>query len=286
MLDVVLQDPSFDVSLNGPYHLSLKHDGDGLCAALLHLPDRTYRYVHLFRSENHGQKGISELLASDSIFQNSFKSTSGIFTDRHYLLLPNEFANNQQTIDELMRFHFSNVQSAAEKVQLNIDNIHVAYLSNISVAAELKKQYEGIRCYPHIYPFLWGILSGKKAQQESCAVFVGINHSFIDVAVVKGGKLQFCNSFNFAAPDDVVYFVLNVYEQLNFKTSDIPLFLSGNVAVGGTLFSKLSSFITKAQADVLSDKYKFPFSDKEPQYFQNLLNLYPCELSVASTVEG
>jgi hypothetical protein len=288
MQDIVLQDPTFDISLAGQYHLSFRLGSDGLCAALLHLPSRVYQYIHVFKIEENQTSRIGQLIKSDANLNGAFAGVSVIVVNRNYLLIPAEFSGDTKTATELMRFHYQPDKNPVKVAHLPDYKVNVAYSYDNNVAAEFRSIYPNATVYPHVYPYLWNILTNRRAVGNEHRAFININGGFMDVAVIKGEKLLFGNSFNYQHPDDVIFYLLKVYENLRIKPTDVQLNVSGNVALDSDIYARIKKFfpLQKIERPASSYQFLFPFSNSEPHYFLNLLNLYPCVLSVENTVAG
>ncbi len=65
------------------------------------------------------------------------------------------------------------------------------------------------------------------------------------LTILKEGKLQFSNWFQYSKGDDVLYFLMATLESLNILHSDVELVLAGEIEKGDDTFNVLSRFISK-----------------------------------------
>lgn len=65
------------------------------------------------------------------------------------------------------------------------------------------------------------------------------------LTILKEGKLQFSNWFQYSKSDDALYFLMATLESLNILHSDIELVLAGEIEKGDDTFNVLSRFISK-----------------------------------------
>lgn len=78
---------------------------------------------------------------------------------------------------------------------------------------------------------------------KGSSVFIDVASSSMLVIAFDGDRLLFSNSFAFKEKEDFIYFILLVYNQLNFKTETVPLFFSGNIDRTSPLYAIAYQYI-------------------------------------------
>lgn len=86
--------------------------------------------------------------------------------------------------------------------------------------------------------FILGNSSGIKA-------YLILEEKQFSLTILKEGKLQFSNWFQYSKGDDVLYFLMASLESLNILHSEIELILGGEVEKGDNTFNVISRFIAK-----------------------------------------
>ncbi len=74
-------------------------------------------------------------------------------------------------------------------------------------------------------------------------IFAHINGNRLDILVKKDDALKFCNSFFFASAEDIIYYILNVYQQLEMDAASIPLVFAGEIEQESTVFGIAYKYI-------------------------------------------
>ncbi len=77
--------------------------------------------------------------------------------------------------------------------------------------------------------------------------------------VWQGKKLRLCNTFSFQAPEDVLYYVLFGFEQLDLSPENVSLNLAGAAAERGDIFDLLYRYVREVT-----------YYDKGPRPIQEL----------------
>lgn len=87
----------------------------------------------------------------------------------------------------------------------------------------------GAFTYKHIHTNLVEFVLEETKKNEKEVVYVHLDLDHFDVIVSKNGTLQFFNSFEFQTPEDFIYYILFVLEQLKLDVENVPLYLFGNI---------------------------------------------------------
>jgi len=110
-------------------------------------------------------------------------------------------------------------------------------------------------------------------------VFINLYSSYFEISVIQGSRLLYLNAFRYAAPSDVLYFVIFVLEQLGFVPSEEKVILMGDISVESPVFEQLKMYCASLD---LSGRPSFiqsgnSFSGIEAYRYFTLMNLPSCE---------
>ena len=78
---------------------------------------------------------------------------------------------------------------------------------------------------------------------KTTSVFANFTSKQLDLLVYKDGKLYLANSFEYHTPEDIVYYTLFIYEQLNLDPETIPIYLSGSIDKTNPTYLALYTYI-------------------------------------------
>ena len=116
-----------------------------------------------------------------------------------------------------------------------------AYAVNRDLRFVLSETFRGVQYMPSLAPVLvqfsqqsWGGFQEK--------LFCYFHDKRIDICAFRKGRVRFCNSFDATLAPDAAYYILNVWQTLAMKRTDI-LCLSGNIAGLEQLVKELGRFI-------------------------------------------
>ncbi len=111
-------------------------------------------------------------------------------------------------------------------------------------------------------------------------VFLHIREPLFDVMIFDGRKMIYFNTFVFANPDDVAYYLIFILEQLNFNPEKIPVVLLGNIDPGDELSELLLRYVRHIETGRRNDSFRYSYIlNQLPHYpWFPLLNFFSCGL--------
>ena len=79
--------------------------------------------------------------------------------------------------------------------------------------------------------------------QFSQKIFLNINIGFIDILFFKNKKLAFYNSFDHETPEDILYYLLFCFSQLDLNPEEIHTTCSGNIDLNSKVYALLYKYV-------------------------------------------
>jgi len=95
-------------------------------------------------------------------------------------------------------------------------------------------------------------------------LYLNINNSKIDIILISNNQLKFINTFDYSTDEDIVYYVLFCFEQLNLNPENSPVILAGdfNESTYNMIFKYIRHVsIYKSKID-LNNKLYLKFKNK------------------------
>lgn len=167
--------------------------------------------------------------------------TATVYLDTPLLLIPAE-EYDEASMPKL--YHHVNSQMAGDDVvgtpipQLNVV---AAYAVGKDLRFVLTETFRTVSFMPLLAPILveFGRHSYAGFQEK---LFCYFHDKRIDVCAFRKGRVRFCGSFEASLAPDSVYYILNVWQTLGMKPSDI-LCLAGSIMGHEALLKELHRFI-------------------------------------------
>lgn len=130
----------------------------------------------------------------------------------------------------------------------------------------------------HTSSLIEGIMV-QNANKDQREMFLYIEKDQLTVVIKKNRTLEFCNSFFFTTPEDFVYYVMFVAEQLKFNPEKDYVTVWGDLLPDSSFIKKLSMYMChiKFGNKPSSLYFGYNFDELLDHNFFDLYNLHLCE---------
>ncbi len=278
MREFSLFNDSFSATKTTTYHLSILLSGMGYSYCVVDTVRAKCVAIKNVNFDNVGEgdvfyKNVEDFLKHDSFLNKFYKSVDFIFQSSKSTLVPNALFDRKrlksyfefnQVLDEFEEIHYNKLERTEA---LNIFSIPS------SITTLMVNQFPELRFYHQASIFIDNTL--RKAKSVKSLVAVMVHDDFFDLAVCESGKLFLYNNFQYQNNSDFVYHILNVYQQLKIKPTEVGIHLSGDIEEHDQRFKILLKYIKEINFARITDNSNCQYSfDEVPEHFlANLLNI-------------
>lgn len=222
--------------------------------------------------------GLKSAFFDDPLLKETYRSSKIVFTTPHFTLIPTKFYDENQhaayfeNLSELIGFD----QIVVDPIK-NIDTQNI-YLVDSQLVAVAKAILPTAH-HHHIFTSL--ILGFQKIAEHRGGhqVFANIRDGFLQILFFDGRDLIFANSFAFRTPQDVIYFLLNTYEQFKLNPDAIPLSISGSLTEHSDIFKYIYRYIRNVAFVPAPPYFRFgqQFTGVPAHFYFDLFSIKLCE---------
>lgn len=281
MHDIRFIDETFDIKQTSGYHLSIQAGTDGITYAVFDPPKNKYIILKRYSfgeeiPEFKYPDRLQKLLAEDEFLQKEFLSVYLIWNNPRTTLLPSALFDKEK-IKQYFEFN---------QVLNDPDELHASHIKNLDaylifpihheIANILIRHYPAMKFFNQASPFIEHALHYHAGDTGS--VHLNIHDRFFDIIVLLNRALILHNTFNYSHVQDLIYFIMNVYEKVSLDHTAIPLYISGLVEKNSDKIHQLKKFFKTIYFSQKDDRFQYSYTfDRIPEhYFVNLFNLYLC----------
>ena len=222
-----ITDESFDIEKTKQYSLSIQVSLDGF--SFLAFDPTENRIVALkntplkISSENLLVRRLKEWLETEVMFSKPFNNVRLYFFTEHFVLVPEEFAaenNGEKLNSALFQTDLSSqsIENKIEKINARLIFQLPPYLSEV-LHPFFNNNFE------IIHPVTKLLESQPESNKRNCAVIITTKKYFL-MTVTRNNKLLLANSFPIVHQNDLVYNVLNAFQQLGTARNETQLFVA------------------------------------------------------------
>jgi Protein of unknown function (DUF3822) len=241
--------------------------------------------VLALKSFHFDQRPSGDLAASlkaaffdDPLLKETYRSTKIVFTTPHFTLIPTKFYNeNQHTA------YFENLTELIGFDHIAVDTIKIMDVKNVylvdSQLLAIAKTILPAAQHHHIFSSL--ILGFQKLAElrGGHQLFANIRDGQLQILFFDGPDLVFANSFSFKTPQDVIYYLLNCYEQFKLNPEVTPLSISGSLTEHSDIFKFVYRYIRHISFVPTPAYFRFgqQFTGIPAHFYFDLFSVNLCE---------
>jgi phosphoribosyl-ATP pyrophosphohydrolase len=109
-------------------------------------------------------------------------------------------------------------------------------------------------------------------------ILIFVREEAFNMIIFEKKQLVYSNAFNFREPEDFIYYVIFVMEQLNLNPEEVPVTLLGKISTKTPYFDFIFKYIRNVDFALQNEstEYSYVFDDVPGHSFYTLLNPMPC----------
>lgn len=261
-------DDSIRFSPDDAYDLALQLDADGLSFSVLDKKRNSYSALvkYSFAKYSSGEKiaeALSIILAEDSILnQFRFVKISLSYGNSPAALVPVAVYNPDES-RKYLSFH----QQTDDADEVITDELKAADAVNVFCLKDnlvdlIRNKFKDIKIHHRSSGLIEGLLFQYRNENvKQASVNIGMKQ--FELVVTKGKDLLYYNSFNFQTPEDVIYHILFVCEQMDMNPSSFELILMGEINRHATIYELITRYIKNVKFSSRNPAFEYSFSLNE-----------------------
>jgi hypothetical protein len=187
-------------------------------------------------------KALENCIYDNPVLIQDFKTVAVSVASSHFVILPDELSDYDTMLDTL-DYMYAEDDGEREQSELEGNDASVAFSMPRGVLAFLQRTFNMPKIVHHLVPLVR--YSTIKSEKSSMAkMFVHICDGEVDMCVMRKGKLVMVNTFTCRNTDEMLFFILNAWQNLSLDVHNDELQLSGDKAVRDELMPQLRKYIS------------------------------------------
>lgn len=222
---------------------------------------------------------LKNILETETIFNNQFRSVSIFYNFKESLLVPGKYHSDMYSNRQL-NLMYGNVPDSLLKTDfINYD----PGIANTEQIYNIYRVPEAIdRILIEKFPSASFMHSTSMQLQHNNAadIYCIIFHNTIKLILFNRDQLQLVQQFHYVTPEDVVYHLLNTCEKYNVAVNEAVLMLSGMIDAESNLYYELYKYFLNISFEPVSDEVFLSADIKSfpSHFFSHLTALAQCVL--------
>ena len=282
MKNFAVVDETFDINQCASYHLAIELHNNGLCFAIMDTVRKKYIALnsHAF-DENlqlSSEDQFKRVLSRDNYLNRSYKTSGLIYASPNAVVIPSPLFDPEK-LEAI--FKFSNLLPEDYTLISNsipgIDS-RIVFSVPKKLVDIIDDHSTDIRILHQSTPDIENSSINARRYSQQEYITLRIYPDFFDIIVFRNGEFELYNSFTYKTEEDMIFYILYVFEQLEINKSKAKLVLSGLIEEDNSLTDSLSQYIPDINFDKFNRNFSYSYTLgqlKEHRY-SNLINLYLC----------
>jgi hypothetical protein len=253
-----------EVGLHGINYVVINNDAACMALAAYHFPAGS--------DADAGAAYLKEIVSAQPLLQQPFGKITIIYAYPYSILVPHQYMKHELK-KEMLELIYGDVHDA----DIKADYMYRHQLYNVY---SVPKQVESVVGYlfsadnsTHLYSLLPDVL--KETGDNMYCIF---NSNHFTGMLMKAGKLQLMQTFDYKTPEDVAYHLLHLCESFDVKASEATLHLNGMIDTSSSLYQEIGKYFMHLKFGTLPGNFSYPegMDEYPPHFFSHLFALASC----------
>ena len=215
---------------------------------------------------------LKEIVLDNPLLQEKFETINIVYTYPTSILVPGEMME-EAAKKEMLELLYGDITD----VFIRTDFMYKQNLYNIYT---VPRQMDAVVSYilngevsTHLYSLLPDIITA-----DNNHLYCIFGNGYFTAMLLKAGKLQAIQTWQFKAPEDVAFYLLQFSEAFEVDIHDTAVHLNGMIDNTSNLYNELNKYFLHLQFEALSQNFTYPqeIADYPSHYFSHLFALASC----------
>lgn len=273
----------FNINETSTYTLSLQLENKRYSYVVIDAGKKNYIAIKHINfddkdiAKNYTDK-IHKIFSTDAFLIKNYKTVNFNFVSQKTTLIP------KPLFDKLkLKYYFEFNHNLEESEELHFNFLPNAVAYNVfaipgGLTSMLINRFSEVNFFNQASNIIERAIEKTKASKfKTPLIHIDVKSDFIDIAVVISGKLMLYNTFTYKNKNDIIYFALNIFKQLNFLPANSHTFISGDISEKSNFFIQICKYIPNIKLSSLNKSVKYVFKHVPEHLLYDVLNLHLCE---------
>ncbi len=266
-----------DIDLLSKNSLSILISQDGLSYSIYDIDDKKVQALVSMLFDVNKADEIRKFIEDEGLKDAQFENINVVYATRNVTIVPDAIFddNSAESIYALNRkispddeIRYSRLPKSQTVIVFAIEK------ETSSLLDELFTRYN---LYPQSYPLIETGLTKTKISEKPNRqrMLVQVFENFFEILVIDKGQIVNYNTYNYKSANDILYFIVNCFEQLGLSPEECEVTFSGFIEQDNLAIIHLKKFVRTVYFESINRDYKyfFRFQEFSPHYFYNFLNI-------------
>jgi hypothetical protein len=271
-------DTSFRIEDTDKYDLNIFLNESQFLFDIFNPENRKIKHLQSFNffqlnSEREMTDSVKMIFETEDLFNQNYKSVTLALYHEFSTLVPIDLFD-ETMLEDYLKFNFT-IDFDYEAIYDVIEDLGIVNI--FAIEKSLKKVFELKFKNPRFLHSSTSLIHQLNILNKSLSgenIYVYVQPKIIQICFFNNNTLKYFNSFHYSTPEDFIYYLLYVCQQLQLNTETIQLHLMGEIVKDSVLFEnaykyiRFINFAKKIEGINIDTSFKMP-----EQFYYNLFSI-------------
>lgn len=209
----------------------------------------------------------------------SFKSVKIVFNSSCHTLVPDALFDPEQSRPYLELMYGPLPGQTVMANPVTVMDAHQVFAVPDEMTTRIGAHFPRVQLISHATALIQ-VIWAHYSRMHLLKVFLNIRNDAMDVMIFDGRQVSFFNSFKWRSPEDILYYLIFVMEQLNLNPEQVPVVVSGETDGKGSLMELMFTYIRHVEFAKRTTTYRYSavLDEIAPHSGFILFNILTCGL--------
>ncbi|MDD2636156.1 MAG: DUF3822 family protein [Bacteroidales bacterium] len=211
---------------------------------------------------------------------NKFHKLNIVVADERTTIVPEALFQSNKINDIYNLNFFPNTERSVKYSRLDKSGNYLIFSVSKNIIKVLDELFTEYNLFPQSHSFIESHFIDNKLSDNPLEekMYVQVFNDFCDILVLKDSDVRFYNTYTYKTNNDLLYYIINIFDQLKLSQEETKLVFSGFVETDNLAVINLRKFISQVyfESQNINYKYFYKFQETLPHYYYNFLNIVSC----------
>ncbi|WP_299233144.1 DUF3822 family protein [uncultured Bacteroides sp.] len=256
-----------DFNKSEQYILSIRLSTDGFSFSIYSpiIGSDFYSRTYPVNTQRSMAANVKSFLSATDELKYKFKQTNILIHSKRYTIVPLDFFEDES----MEQVFYHNVREKRNEIVLcnvlsNSNSVVIFSLDKLTHVF-LSEHFPNARFFSSISPQI-EFLTIRSRLGNCKKLYLNINNENIDVIAMDNGRLMLANTYQSVSPNDINYFILNIWQKTGFDQNRDELHITGIKELKNIIIPELKKYISH----VYSINPQAEFNNSEISKIENI----------------
>jgi len=283
--DSTYRDEALNLSKTDRYVLSIQLALDGFSFSVLDIELKKFLALETFSFSDVETsiqfcKKLDRFIEEYSWIKNRFHKLYFLYESPKATLIPEPlYEGSEQGLYLNFNHNVTNYEQIRADFLKNVEAYQIYSIPDC-LKYRLDRNFKNYELFHFSAPLIESLIISNKNKDVTNKVFLNVRSRYLDIIILNDQGLRFFNSFYYSTPEDFIYYLLFVLEQLGFNPEDVDLRLLGKIRKFSGEYEMLFTYVRNVSFEPKTSAFGYSYVfDKVPDHFYyTLFNMNICGL--------